>query len=105
MARMSRRRVAVVVAALAVGAVVIDGLYYVFNDLPRSRGRRRSRGKRRSSWAPPPGSEEARSIRGRVFRIVSEQLEIPYLSISLASNFVALGADSLDQVELIMEFE
>ncbi len=46
------------------------------------------------------------SIEEKVIGIVSEQLNIPKEDIKLNSDFVAdLKADSLDLVELVMEFE
>ena len=46
------------------------------------------------------------SIEEKVIGIVSEQLNIPKEDIKLDSDFVAnLKADSLDLVELVMEFE
>ena len=46
------------------------------------------------------------SIEDKVIAIVSEQLNIPKEDIKQTSNFVAdLKADSLDLVELVMEFE
>lgn len=48
----------------------------------------------------------ASSIEEKVVGIVSEQLNIPKEDIKLNSDFVAdLKADSLDLVELVMEFE
>jgi acyl carrier protein len=48
----------------------------------------------------------ASSIEEKVIAIVSEQLNIPKEDIKLESDFVAdLKADSLDLVELVMEFE
>ena len=48
----------------------------------------------------------ARSIEDRVFDIVSEKLDKPRESLTRDMSFVNdLGADSLDQVELIMDFE
>jgi acyl carrier protein len=48
----------------------------------------------------------ASSIEEKVIGIVSEQLNIPKEDIKLDSDFVAdLKADSLDLVELVMEFE
>jgi acyl carrier protein len=48
----------------------------------------------------------ASSIEEKVIGIVSEQLNIPKEDINLKSDFVAdLKADSLDLVELVMEFE
>ena len=48
----------------------------------------------------------ASSIEEKVIGIVSEQLNIPKEDIKLNSDFVAdLKADSLDLVELVMEFE
>lgn len=48
----------------------------------------------------------ASSIEEKVIGIVSEQLNIPKEDIKLSSDFVAeLKADSLDLVELVMEFE
>ncbi len=48
----------------------------------------------------------ASSTEEKVIGIVSEQLNIPKEDIKSASNFVAdLKADSLDLVELVMEFE
>jgi len=46
------------------------------------------------------------SVEERVIGIVSEQLQIPKDEISREKDFVAdLKADSLDVVELVMEFE
>ena len=46
------------------------------------------------------------SIEERVIRIVHEQMGIPKGKIALESSFIKdLGADSLDTVELVMEFE
>lgn len=45
------------------------------------------------------------SIEERVIRIVHEQMGIPTEKITLESSFIDLGADSLDTVELVMEFE
>ncbi|HEY0984491.1 MULTISPECIES: acyl carrier protein [unclassified Schlesneria] len=48
----------------------------------------------------------ASSIEEKVVGIVSEQLNIPKEDIKLSSELVAdLKADSLDLVELVMEFE
>ena len=48
----------------------------------------------------------ASSIEEKVIGIVSEQLNIPKEDIKLDSDFVSdLKADSLDLVELVMEFE
>ena len=48
----------------------------------------------------------ASSIEEKVIAIVSEQLNIPKEDINLQSDFVSdLKADSLDLVELVMEFE
>jgi len=45
-------------------------------------------------------------IKDKVIGIVSEQLNIPKEDIKLESAFIAdLKADSLDLVELVMEFE
>lgn len=45
-------------------------------------------------------------VREKVISIVSEQLNIPKDDIKLDSAFIAdLKADSLDLVELVMEFE
>ncbi len=45
-------------------------------------------------------------VREKVISIVSEQLNIPKDDIKLDSGFIAdLKADSLDLVELVMEFE
>ena len=47
-----------------------------------------------------------RSIEDRVFEIVSEKLDKPKDSLTREMSFVNdLGADSLDQVELVMDFE
>lgn len=46
------------------------------------------------------------SVPERVFDIVAEQLGVDKEKISLETSFVNdLGADSLDQVELVMELE
>ena len=46
------------------------------------------------------------SIEDRVIKIVHEQMGIPKEKITLESSFIKdLGADSLDTVELVMEFE
>ena len=46
------------------------------------------------------------SVEEKVIGIVSEQLQIPKEEISLPKSFVDdLKADSLDVVELVMEFE
>lgn len=46
------------------------------------------------------------SIEERVIRIVHEQMGIPKEKITMESSFIKdLGADSLDTVELVMEFE
>ena len=51
-------------------------------------------------------STEEKVVEEKVIGIVSEQLNIPKEDIKSASNFVAdLKADSLDLVELVMEFE
>ena len=48
----------------------------------------------------------ASSIEEKVIEIVSEQLNIPKEDIKASSDFVTqLKADSLDLVELVMEFE
>ncbi|MBM4076437.1 MAG: acyl carrier protein [Planctomycetes bacterium] len=45
-------------------------------------------------------------VKDKVISIVSEQLNIPKEDIKLESAFIAdLKADSLDLVELVMEFE
>ena len=47
-----------------------------------------------------------RPIEDRVFDIVSEKLDKPRESLTREMSFVNdLGADSLDQVELVMDFE
>ncbi len=46
------------------------------------------------------------SVKERVFDIVAEQLGVSKEQITAETSFVNdLGADSLDQVELVMEFE
>ena len=46
------------------------------------------------------------SVEERVFGIINEQLGVDKDKITLETSFVNdLGADSLDQVELIMRFE
>lgn len=46
------------------------------------------------------------SIEERVFNIVSEKLDKPREQLTKEMSFVNdLGADSLDQVELVMDFE
>lgn len=46
------------------------------------------------------------SVEDRVFDLVAEQLGFDREKITVETNFVSdLGADSLDQVELIMELE
>lgn len=46
------------------------------------------------------------SIEERVKKIVAEQLEVEEGDVTLKSSFTDdLGADSLDQVELVMAFE
>ncbi len=46
------------------------------------------------------------SIEERVIKIICEQLDVKEKDVSLDSSFVEdLGADSLDQVELIMAME
>ncbi len=48
----------------------------------------------------------AEEVKEKVIGIVSEQLNIPKEDIKLESAFIAdLKADSLDLVELVMEFE
>ena len=45
-------------------------------------------------------------IEARVKKIIAEQLGVPEADVSNEKAFVAdLGADSLDTVELVMEFE
>ena len=45
-------------------------------------------------------------IQNRVFSIVAEQMNVSKEKVSLETSFVNdLGADSLDTVELVMEFE
>ena len=45
-------------------------------------------------------------VKAKVISIVSEQLNVPEIDIKLESAFIAdLKADSLDLVELVMEFE
>ncbi len=51
-------------------------------------------------------SEQNGSIKERVIAIVAEQMGVDKGEISLDTNFVDdLNADSLDTVELVMEFE
>ena len=46
------------------------------------------------------------SVREKVIGIVSDQLGVPKEKVSTETSFVNdLGADSLDTVELVMEFE
>lgn len=46
------------------------------------------------------------SIREKVIEIVSEQMSVPRSEITLETSFVSdLNADSLDTVEMVMEFE
>lgn len=46
------------------------------------------------------------TIMESVVVIVADQFDVPYKNIKLTTNFVNdLGADSLDAVELAMEFE
>ena len=46
------------------------------------------------------------SVEERVVEIVSEQMGVAKDAVSRATSFVGdLGADSLDTVELVMEFE
>jgi len=46
------------------------------------------------------------SVSDKVFEIVAERMGVKKEDISEQTTFVAdLGADSLDQVELVMEFE
>ena len=46
------------------------------------------------------------SVADKVFEIVAERMGVKKEDISEQTTFVAdLGADSLDQVELVMEFE
>lgn len=46
------------------------------------------------------------SIQERVIKIICEQLDVEEKDVTLESSFVEdLGADSLDQVELIMAME
>jgi len=47
-----------------------------------------------------------KSIKERVIEIVCEQLSVASENVSLETSFINdLGADSLDTVELVMEFE
>lgn len=51
-------------------------------------------------------SKSELSIEDRVFNIVSEKLDKPREQLTKEMSFVNdLGADSLDQVELVMDFE
>ncbi|MEW6354729.1 MAG: acyl carrier protein [Planctomycetota bacterium] len=51
-------------------------------------------------------SKSELSIEERVFNIVSEKLDKPREQLTKEMSFVNdLGADSLDQVELVMDFE
>ena len=51
-------------------------------------------------------SKSELSIEDRVFNIVSEKLDKPREQLTREMSFVNdLGADSLDQVELVMDFE
>jgi len=50
--------------------------------------------------------EKMASIEERVIKIICEQLDVDPKDVTLESSFVDdLGADSLDQVELIMAME
>jgi acyl carrier protein len=48
---------------------------------------------------------ESASIKDKVIEIVSEKLKKPKDQIAMESSFQELGADSLDQADLVMEFE
>jgi len=51
-------------------------------------------------------TEETKKIQDRVIEIVCEQMGASRDKISLETSFIQdLGADSLDTVELVMEFE
>ena len=51
-------------------------------------------------------SKSELSVEDRVFNIVSEKLDKPKDQLTREMSFVNdLGADSLDQVELVMDFE
>jgi acyl carrier protein len=51
-------------------------------------------------------TEETKKIQERVIEIVCEQMGASRDKISLETSFIQdLGADSLDTVELVMEFE
>jgi acyl carrier protein len=55
---------------------------------------------------PDPTAAAQASIRARVVEIVAEQLGVEKRLLSDGTRFIQdLGADSLDTVELVMEFE
>ncbi|MEK7269821.1 MAG: acyl carrier protein [Planctomycetota bacterium] len=59
-----------------------------------------------STEAPKPKKQRTGTVEERVIDIVSEQLGVPKDQIKAETSFVNdLGADSLDQVELVMNFE
>jgi acyl carrier protein len=41
----------------------------------------------------------------RLNKLVAEHLDVPEADVKPDSTFISLGADSLDQVELVMAFE
>ena len=45
------------------------------------------------------------SVTDKVTKIIVDKLNVSEKEVTLSSNFGSLGADSLDKVELIMEFE
>ncbi|MHA1571044.1 MAG: acyl carrier protein [Alphaproteobacteria bacterium] len=51
-------------------------------------------------------TEEDKSVEQRIIEIVAEKMDKPKEEISLEKSFINdLGADSLDTVELVMDFE
>jgi acyl carrier protein len=44
-------------------------------------------------------------IKGKVIGIVADQLDVPKEQVTLDKKFTDLGADSLDQAEMVMELE
>ena len=49
---------------------------------------------------------ETKEIENKVIDIICEHMDVPREKVTMETSFINdLGADSLDQVELVMEFE
>jgi acyl carrier protein len=67
---------------------------------------RRHGSERTASWSTRRDSVSKEEIEKKVIDIVSEQLQVDKAELSLEKSFLGdLKADSLDLVELVMEFE